>query len=138
YALATEGIRRKFTADRLYRHLGGPATLLRPRQGGPDLGEFGFSAREKRLASRVDGLRTLEELLFEGGIEEVAALKVFYALLAAGAVEIAIFGQAARPRSAADAAKLDLTRVNEKYAQVVGGDYFQILGLRRDATAYEV
>src|SRR5690606_7370442 len=32
YALATEGIRRKFSVERLYRHLGGPATLLRPRQ----------------------------------------------------------------------------------------------------------
>ena len=26
----------------------------------------------------------------------------------------------------------------EKYNQVVAGDYFQMLGLRRDATAYEV
>ncbi|MFN7131531.1 MAG: DUF4388 domain-containing protein, partial [Myxococcales bacterium] len=138
YALATEGIRRKFAVERLYRHLGGPATLLRPSPGGPDDADFGFSAREKRLASMVDGLRTLEELLFEGGMEEAPALKVFYALYAAGAVEIALFGQAARPKTAREAAKLDLARVAEKYEHVRGGDYFQMLGLRRDATGYEV
>jgi hypothetical protein len=138
YALATEGIRRKYSSQRLYSMLGGPATLLRPRGQGFELDYLGLSAREKRLATTVDGLRTLEEILFEGGVEELAALKVLYALVAAGALEIAVLGQAARAGSPAQAARLDLGRLGDKYSQVLAGDYFQILGLRRDATAYEV
>jgi hypothetical protein len=138
YAMATEGVRRKLSTPRLWARLGGPATLLRPRAQGFDLDYFGLSAKERRLASMVDGLRTVEELLFEGGLEEAAALKVLYALAAAGVLEIAVLGRAARPASPQEAARLDLARVAEKYNQVVSGDYFQMLGLRRDASGYEV
>jgi hypothetical protein len=138
YALATEGVRRKLSTPRLWARLGGPATLLRPKSQGFELDYFGLSAKEKRLAAMVDGLRTVEEILFEGGLEEAAALKVLYALAAAGAVEIAVLGRTARPTSPREAARLDLSRVAEKYNQIVAGDYFQILGLRRDASGYEV
>ena len=137
YALAAEGIRRKFSVDRLYARLGGPATLLKPK-GSAELDYFGLSAREKRLASTVDGLRTLEELLFEGGLEEAAALKVLYALMCGGALEIAILGEAAKTKTPEEAARIDAIRVAEKYSQAVAGDYFQVLGLRRDSTTYEV
>ncbi|HCF61825.1 MAG TPA: hypothetical protein DFS52_27995, partial [Myxococcales bacterium] len=138
YALATEGIRRKYSSERLYARLGGPATLLRARGQGFELDYLGLGARERRLGSMVDGLRTLEEILFESGVEELAALKVLYALVAVGAVEIAVLGQAARAKSPEEAARLDLSRVADKYNQALSGDYFQILGLRRDATGYEV
>ncbi len=137
WAVVTDGVKRKLSAERLWAKLGGPATLLRPK-GQIELDYFGLPAREKRLAAMVDGLRTLEEILFEGGLEEQAALKVLYSLVVAGAVEIAVLGQAARARSPQEAARLDLSRVSEKYNQILGGDYFQILGLRRDATSYEV
>jgi CheY-like chemotaxis protein len=138
FALATEGIRRKFSAERLWARLGGPGTLLRPRGQGLELDYFGLSARERRLATRADGLRTVEEILFECGMEEAASLKILYALVAAGALEIAVLGQGARAGGRDETVGLDLLRVVEKYNQAVGGDYFQILGLRRDATGYEV
>jgi chromosome segregation ATPase len=138
YALVAEGIRRKLSPDRLWERLGGPGTLLRPREKGVDLDYFGLSARERRLAAKVDGLRTVEELLFEGGLDEPAALKVLWALVAAGNLEIAVLGQAVGPRNPAEAARVEVTRVNEKYGQILTGDYFQILGLRRDASGYEV
>jgi hypothetical protein len=85
----------------------------------------------------IDGIRTLEEILFESGMEEAAALKVVFSLVTARSVEIAVLG-AAKERSREEAFRFDLARVSEKYGQALGGDYFQVLGLRRDATAYEV
>jgi colicin import membrane protein len=136
-ALMTEGIRRKFGSDRLHGLVGGPGTVLKPSPGGPELADFGFSAREKRVAALVDGLHTLEEVLFESGINELASLKVLYALVAAGAAEIAVMGVPTEAPRAKEG-KLDLDRVTAKYEQVLGGDYFEILGLRRSATGYEV
>jgi len=138
YALVTEGIRRKLSVERLHARLGGPATLLRFRPGSPELDYFGLTARERRLVETVDGLKTLEEILFEGGADEAAALKVLYALTVGGALEIAVLGHVAAPTTPQEAVRLDLSRVAEKYSQATTGDYFQILGLRLDATAYEV
>jgi hypothetical protein len=136
-ALMLEGIRRKLAGERLHAQVGGPGTVLKVAPGGPELADFGFSAREKRVASLVDGLRTLEEILFEGGIDELAALKVLFALLAGGAAEVAVSGVPLDAPRVADS-KLDVDRVAAKYEQVMVGDYFEILGLRRTATGYEV
>jgi preprotein translocase subunit Sec63 len=34
--------------------------------------------------------------------------------------------------------KIEIARVAQKFQQVVNGDYFQILGLRKNASSYEV
>lgn len=137
-ALATEGVRRKYLMERLLAGLGGPATLLRPaRLRGPEFAEFGLTARERRLAQAVDGLRNIEELLFESGIEPLPGLKLLYALLLGRAVEIALRGLT-KDSSPETEAKIDLLRVTEKYAQVRSANYFEVLGVPPSATAYEI
>ena len=135
-ALATEAIRRKYLMDRLLAGLGGPATLLKPARG-PELAEYGLTARERRLAQSIDGLRNIEELLFESGSEPLPGLKVLFALLLGRSVEIAMRG-AQGDASPELEARIDLTRVAEKYEQVRSANYFEVLGVNASATAYEI
>jgi CheY-like chemotaxis protein len=136
-SVLTEGIRRKFLMDRLLSKLSGPATLLRPRVGGAELAELGLTARERRMAELVDGLRNIEELLFETGVEPLAGLKVLFALLLAGAVEISVPG-ISTDHTAEASQRIDMGRVGEKYEQVRSANYFEILGVSERATAYEI
>jgi hypothetical protein len=135
-ALVTEGIRRKYLMDRLLAGLGGPATLLRAVRG-PELADYGLTARERRLAQSIDGLRNIEELLFESGNEPLPGLKILYALLLGRSVEIAMRGLQSEAASEVEA-QIDLTRVAEKYEQVRSGNYFEVLGVSSAATAYEI
>jgi len=134
--IVTEGIRRKYLMERLLAGLGGPATLLRPAHG-PELADYGLTARERRLAQSVDGLRTIEELLFESGNEPLPGLKILYALLLGRSLEVAMRGLHDEA-SAEIEARIDLTRVAEKYEQVRSGNYFEVLGVTSAATAYEI
>ena len=137
-ALATEGLRRKYEMDRVLAGLGGPATLLRPAETrGPELSEYGLTARERRLAQSVDGLRNIEELLFESGSEPLPGLKVLYALLLGRSVEIAVRGLTSESTPALEA-KIDLARVAEKHDQVRSANYFEVLGVSSSATPYEI
>jgi CheY-like chemotaxis protein len=137
FSVLTEGVRRKFLMERLLSKLSGPATLLRPREGGVDLADLGLTARERRMAELVDGLRNIEELLFETGIEPLAGLKILYALLLAGGVEISVPGISV-DETAEASRRIDLGRVDEKYEQVRAANYFDILGVSERATPYEV
>ncbi|HUB06238.1 MAG TPA: DUF4388 domain-containing protein [Myxococcales bacterium] len=137
-AVMTEGIRRKYLLERLLERMGGPATLLRPvEEGAPDLSEFALTARERRLAQAVDGMRNVEELLFECGCDPLTGLQVMHALVLGGFVEIAVRGLAADLSPEVQLA-IDLGRVAEKYEQVRSASYFEVLGVGLDATSYEV
>ncbi|MBS2027563.1 MAG: DnaJ domain-containing protein [Deltaproteobacteria bacterium] len=135
-AFMLEGVRRKGDFDRLNALLGGPSALVRLREGGPELSELGLTARERRFVSLVDGLRTIEELIFASGLEPPAAVKLLHALKVANAVEV-LPGETAAGEDGPEL-QIDLGRVHEKYEQVKNGDYFEILGVEREATSYEV
>ena len=137
-AVMTEALRRKCSLERALDRIGGPSTLLRPISvGAPELSEFGLGARERRLAQAVDGLRSVEELLFETGFEPLAGLQILHALALGRFVEIAVRGLPADLTLDVEAA-IDLARVAEKYEQVRTASYFEVLGVDRAATRYEV
>ncbi|MHB1845648.1 MAG: DUF4388 domain-containing protein [Deltaproteobacteria bacterium] len=137
-ALLTEGIRRKYRLERIVDALGGPATLLRPiEDGGPDLGAFGLTAQERRLAEAVDGLRNVEELLFETGREPLSGLQILHALCLGGFLEIAVRGLPAELGSDLHRA-IDAGRIAEKSLQVREASYFDLLGIETSATRHEV
>jgi hypothetical protein len=135
-ALMLEGVRRKGDFDRLNAALGGPSALVRVREGGPELAELGLTARERRFLGLADGLRTVEELIFGSGLEPPAAMKLLHALSAAQAVEVLPGEPPGEVRG--PELQIDLARLNEKYEQVKHGDYFEILGVDRESTSYEV
>ncbi|MDF1561554.1 MAG: response regulator [Deltaproteobacteria bacterium] len=143
FALVAEGIRRKYTLDRIHRCLGGPATVLAPTETAGDWQVFGFSARERRVATSVDGLHSAEELVFLSGLGEEPTYQVLYVLESTGQVSVRVRGampegRASTPEEAQSQAVIDRTRIEEKFRQALDADYFEILGVTRDATAYEI
>lgn len=137
-AFMLEGVRRKGDFDRLNAALGGPSALVRLREGAPELTDLGLAPRERRFVQLIDGLRTIEELIFASGLEPPAAVKLLHGLSAAGVVEVWPNEAPPEDAGAAPGLQIDLSRVHAKYEQVKSGDYFEILGVEREATGYEV
>jgi hypothetical protein len=135
-ALAVEGVRRRWLADRTDAVLGGTGTLLAPAQAGPPLAELGLSPEERRLVQLADGLRTLDEILASSPVDALSARQILAALTLVGALSIRVL-QAGRPATVS-ATAIDLARVRDKLDQVRRADYFTILGVARGCTPHDV
>jgi hypothetical protein len=195
-ALIMEGIRRKYTAPRLLRRLGGGAQVIRLLASGGAassiLDDMALSDEERLLVRRFDGVRSLDEIRAAANVAEEITGGVAWALVAlrlaavTRAVEAeatlvkgtAVDNRAGLPaaggrddqgppaaaapapgsgsRAAAGAGEgegaalrdrerdrererqIDRARVLSRHALAEEGDYFQVLGLPREATAHEV
>ncbi len=189
-ALIMEGIRRKYTAPRLLRRLGGGAQVIRLLASGGAassiLDDMALSDEERLLVRRFDGVRSLDEIRAAANVAEEVTGGVAWALVAlrlavvtraveaeatlvkgtavdnraglpaaSGRAEQGPPAAAARaPGSGARAGEgegaaqrdrdrererqIDRARVLSRYALAEEGDYFQVLGLPREATAHEV
>ena len=201
-ALIMEGIRRKYTAARLLRRLGGGGQVMQLLAVGATtsttLDEMALSDEERSLVRRFDGVRTLDEIRVAANVfDEVpcglawalVALRLAVATRAADAtmsspplpagldagngspapeVTAEVAAQAASEAAsdaAAEAASdagsgdpagsplapalakeqaraqcqaIDRARVLARFALVKEGDYFELLGLPREATGHEV
>lgn len=135
-ALAVEGVRRRWLAQRADAVLGGPASLLAPTAAPPATAELGLSAEERRTLELADGLRTVDELLASSPLDPLSARQLLAAAVLVGALGVRVV-QAGRP-SAQVAEAIDLARVREKLEQVRRADYFTILGIGRGCTPHEV
>ncbi len=135
-ALAVEGARRRWDASRLDAILGGPASLLAPGDCPAPLGDLGLSPGEARAVSLADGLRSVEEISVEAELDLRSARPALAALVAMGALEVRVRGTVGP--APARAASIDSARLAEKAEQVRHADYFTVLGLRREATRYEI
>jgi DNA-binding response OmpR family regulator len=151
-AVVMEGVRRKMDADRLRLRLGSRETVLAPgklEEMLDALSEADLLPEERKIVELFDGRRSLADVAAtarrEGwGDEPVYPLA--YALLALGLVRPtgrvdtdggrATTGVA--PVTGAGDLALDRERVLAKHAHVKEADYFTVLGVRRDATAFEV
>jgi hypothetical protein len=152
-ALVVEGIRRKMGLARLRALVGSPATVLAPARrddASELLGEAELAPEERQVAELFDGRRTLAEVQEIAG-SELVTLQVAHALQALGlALRLHRDGTTDGGRSTTGVSSpgasitgvadafIDRERVLAKHAQVLEADYFEILGVRRDATAFEV
>jgi len=134
HALAVEGVRRRWGAERMDRLLGGPATLLTPALGGPPRDELGLGREERRLLELADGLRSLDEIASDSPLDPLSTRQVLAALVEVGSLSVRIRSEPV----AASSAAIDLARLAEKLDQVRRADYFTILGASRAATPYEL
>jgi CheY-like chemotaxis protein len=137
FALAIEGIRRRWQSPRLEAALGGPATLLEPAAQVPPTNDLALSAEEKRVWELADGLRTLDEILAGSPLDPLSSRQVLAGLVELGLLQVRIKGPpeaSALPRPGS----IDLVRIDEKLEQVRRADYFVILGLGRTCTGYEI
>jgi hypothetical protein len=176
-ALITEGIRRKYTAERLLRCLGGATQVLRPTGGDGSgvpstiLDRMALGDDERALVPLFDGVRTLEEIRTSATVLDETLYALAWALVvlrgvvpmrastaamvaprpSAPPIESDQPGQQDQPnqqdqidetrgarRRAERERAIDRARVLFRYALVQEGDYFQLLGLSREATSHEV
>ncbi len=135
-ALAVEGVRRRWRADRVDAVLGGAGTLLSPVPAGPSPDDLGLSPGERRAVALADGLRTIDEIVAANPLDALSARQVLAALVLVGTLAVRMF-QGGRPVAAA-AAAIDLARVRDKLDQVRRADYFTILGVARLSTPHEI
>jgi hypothetical protein len=99
-----------------------------------DLASYGFSDREKRLLRAIDGETSVGALLLRAGVGQELGLRAIEAarLLSLAAV------RTPGPRGEAPPLDLELKRLDSKYEEVQGADYFSVLGLGRSAGTEEV
>ena len=85
-ALIMEGIRRKYTAPRLLRRLGGGAQVIRLLASGGAassiLDDMALSDEERLLVRRFDGVRSLDEIRAAANVAEEISGGVAWALVA--------------------------------------------------------
>ncbi len=160
WALIFEGVRRKYSLERLLRCLGGRAAVSRPTTLFAEVVEAaGLSAEERRAAAVFDGARSIADARAEGGREALLAA-VAWSLRACGALDAGA-GEAADLRYAStvvtgDGAErrarprvvdpeqeraeraVERERIASKRAQVLDADYFGVLGVARDASPHEL
>ena len=84
----------------------------------------------------LDGRRDLASVCSRAGMTDRVVLGTVYGLLVVGAAERT--GEPLAPEGAADPAALDRARLEERLRLVREADYFELLGLPRDANAADV
>ena len=159
-AIIIAGIRRKYSAARLARCLGGGGHTFRLASGAATaevVRGMALTPEERAVVGLFDGTRTLEEVRAYLGAREEVVAGVAWALSVLGQLERveprvadAANGPGARavngagaPTAAAglerpSAEPSERERVRARYALVEEGDYFQVLDLPRGASLEDV
>jgi hypothetical protein len=136
--LLVEAVRRVIPPETAVRRLGGPTARLDEGPQRSLLGECALTRDEEALVRAAPG-RTVGELL-AGNPPELADL--LYALVALGVLDA--LAPAVKPAPSRPGAPDPLDeealrqRVRARMALVEDGDYFALLGVPRQATAYEI
>lgn len=151
-AVVMEGVRRKMDLERLRLRLGPRETVLAPgkiEEMLDALAEADLLPEERKIAELFDGRRSLADVAATArreGWGEDAVYPLAYGLVALGLARP--IGRAdtdggrsttgVSPVTGAGDVAIDRERVLAKHAHVKEADYFTVLGVRRDATAFEV
>lgn len=133
-ALALEALRRGLTADSVGTRTRGIGAIPRWLKA-PEISKAGWTEREARLLTAVDGATSIQTLLVATGVRQDVGLRALAVAEALGFLEIQApaFG-AVSPVSA----ELDVQRLEAKWDSSQEADYFEVLGLPRTAGSEEV
>ena len=139
-ALLAEGIRRKFDERRLWLVLGGPSSLAAPEDRARELPPL--SPEEKLVLVRLDGTRSLEDVIVETAISVAVVLRAALIAISCGAARLLARGVPADPAERAAQRErslaIDKARVLDRLHAARHGDYFSFLGVDVHASAFEV
>jgi hypothetical protein len=144
-ALILEGIRRKLDRSSLDRLVGSPATVIeirdRDRLGG--VVHAGDLAQEERAAlAAFDGQADLAQVARSVGVDIADVLPLAWALCVLGLATARRADAESPDESTALVGETDLAidreRVRARWQLVTDADYFALLGVRRDATGFEI
>ncbi|HWM87081.1 MAG TPA: DUF4388 domain-containing protein [Kofleriaceae bacterium] len=148
-ALVLEGVRRKYGPDQVEARLRSPAAVVAvrsQRQLGAIAAVADLSAGERAVIQKLDGERTIQQVAEAAQVDQLVAMQLAFALMALGVAEVVDLGPAMAERAPVRSRSLvgetdiaiDRQRVLAKHALVHEADYFTLLGVRRDATTFEI
>lgn len=144
-SLVLEGIRRKLDRTTLERLLGPPSTVLevgdRERLGG--IINMGDLAQEERAAlAAFDGQADMASVARAAGVDIADVLPLAWGLCVLGLATARRTDTEVPDESTALVGETDLAidreRVRARWQLVTEADYFALLGVRRDATTFEI
>lgn len=98
--------------------------------------DLGLDASAHGLLTMLDGRQPLSAVCAGAGVPNRVVLATVYGLLVVGAAER--IGEPLASQGSADADALDHARLEERLRLVREADYFEVLGLTRDANAADV
>jgi hypothetical protein len=144
-SLVLEGIRRKLDRTSLERMIGPPSTVIevgdRERLGGIiNMGDL--AAEERAALAAFDGQADLSTVARIGGVDLADVLPLAWGLCVLGLAtarrtDTEIPDEATALVGETDLA-IDRERVRARWQLVTEADYFALLGVRRDATGFEI
>lgn len=143
-SLVLEGIRRKLDRTTLEKVLGPPSTVIdvpdRERLGGI-LGTGDLAAEERAALAAFDGQADLAQVAQASGVDLADVLPLAWGLCVLG-LATARRAEIEHDESTALVGETDLAidreRVRARWQLVTEADYFALLGVRRDATGFEI
>ncbi len=133
--MLAESLRRAVAPDIMLERLGGGEAVPVATDSELDLRALGFSERERKMLTWVDGEATIEDLSLASGLKPDFA---FRALLVAQLLGIIEVRPGQKKKTEPGSGQLDLHRLEAKYDEVQDADYFTILGLSRAAGTEDV
>jgi CheY-like chemotaxis protein len=143
--VVAEGIRSRMEAPQLWGLLGGPrqhprlrAEALAQAGGASALAnELRMSPSEEAWLELLDGKRNLQQLTEGSDEDELELLALVYLLHVLDLVDLV--GEAEpEPMAAQDPVEVDRRRIEDRLRVARESDYFELLGLPRDANRLEV
>ncbi|MBI4511346.1 MAG: DUF4388 domain-containing protein [Deltaproteobacteria bacterium] len=149
-ALVMEGVRRKISGERILNRLGGQSAVLLPLKSRVEmlsaLADAELTAEEQHALELFDGTRSIEGIVSVAILPEDSVFQLAHGLLALGLarrVDRARDAESLTPSptpsgSGTADARIDRERVLAKHALVEEADYCTVLGVRRDASAFEI
>ncbi len=144
-ALVLEGIRRKLDRSTLERMVGPPSTVIevpdRERLGGIiNLSDLGIE--ERAALAAIDGQVDLTSVARSAGVDVADLLPLAWGLCVLGLASARRTDTEIPDESTALVGETDLAidreRVRARWQLVSEADYFALLGVRRDATTFEI
>ncbi len=144
-ALILEGIRRKLDRSSLDRLIGSPSTVIevpdRERLGGI-INLSDLAVEERGALAAIDGQADLATVARTAGVDVADVLPLAWGLCVLGLATARRTDTEVPDESSALVGETDLAidreRVRARWQLVSEADYFALLGVRRDATAFEI
>ncbi len=132
--MLAESLRRAVAPDVMLEQLGGGEAVPVATDSELDLRALGFSERERKMLTWVDGEATIEDLSLASGLKPDLAFRALLVAQLLGIIEVRAGEKKHEPVSG----QLDLQRLEAKFDEVQDADYFTILGLSRAAGSEDV
>ena len=132
--MLAESLRRAVAPDVMLERLGGGEAVPVATDSELDLRALGFSERERKMLTWVDGEATIEDLSLASGLKPDLAFRALLVAQLLGIIEVRPGVKRTEPNSG----QLDLQRLEAKFDEVQDADYFTILGLSRAAGTEDV